>query len=81
MHVGGRALRELRRFPDHIFRPQNPQKRLAAGLCPDPLGQLERSLRPPSTVGAMEGNMLAVVWALCGEEGDGGMYVGRGGNE
>src|SRR5271157_1069397 len=37
---GGRALRDLRRFPDLIFRPQNHQKRLAAGLRPDPLGSL-----------------------------------------
>src|SRR5208282_5855841 len=64
-------LRELRRFPDLIFRPQNHQKRLAAGLRPDPLGELERSPRPPSTVGAMEGNILAVVRALCGEKGGG----------
>ena len=39
-------LRELRRFPELIFRPQmyRPQmyqKRLAAGLRPDPLGELE----------------------------------------
>jgi hypothetical protein len=32
---------------------------LAAGHRPDPLGELERSPRPPSTVGAMEGNTLA----------------------
>ena len=40
---GGRdpsaLLRELSRFPDLIFRPQNHPKRLAAGLRPDPLGQ------------------------------------------
>src|SRR5208282_2239331 len=57
-------LREVRRFPDLIFRPQNHQKRLAAGLRPDPLGELERSPRPPSTVGAMDGNTLAAVKAL-----------------
>ena len=34
------------------------QKRLAAGLRPDTLGELERSPRPPSTVGAMEGNTI-----------------------
>ena len=70
---GGRAsqdlLRGLRRFLDLIFRPQNHQKRLAAGLRPDPLEELERFLRPSGTVGAMEGNILAAVWALCGEEG------------
>ena len=33
---------------------------MAAGLRPDPLGVLERSPRPPSTV-AMEGNTLAAV--------------------
>ena len=79
---GGRALRELRRSPDLIFRPQYHQKRLAAGLRPDPLGELERSPRPPSAVGAMEGNILAAVWALCGEEGGrGGKYFGRSGDE
>ena len=36
---------------------------------------------PPSTVGAMQGNILATVWALCGEEGGGGKYVGRSGDE
>ena len=54
-----------------VFRPQNHQKRLAAGLRPDPLGELECSPRPPSTVGGMEGNILAVVRALCGEKGGG----------
>src|SRR5208282_4724002 len=62
-------LREVRRFPDLIFRPQNHQKRLEAGLRPDLLGELERSPRPRSTVGAMEWNILAAVWARCGEEG------------
>ena len=65
---GGRASPDLlRRFPDLIFRPQNRQKRLAAGLSQDPLGELERYPRPSSTVGAMESNILAAVWALCGE--------------
>ena len=32
--------------------------RLAAGLRPDPLGELKRSPRPPAAVGAMEGNTL-----------------------
>src|SRR5208282_2977891 len=50
-------------LPDVIFRPQMHQKRLAAGLRPDPLGELERSLRPPSAVGAMEGNALAAVFS------------------
>ena len=87
MHVWRRGLRpdllrEVRPFPDLIFRPQNHQKRLAAGLRPDPLEELQRSPRPPSTVGAMEGNILAAVWALCGEEGGrGGKYVGRSGDE
>ena len=44
-------LRELRRFPELIFRPQMYQKRLAAGLRPDPLGELERSPRTPSRSG------------------------------
>ena len=34
---------------------------MTAGLCPDPLGELERFPRPPSTVGAIEGNTLAAV--------------------
>ena len=50
--LGGRArpdlLRELRRFLYLIFVPQNYQKGLAAGLRPDPLGELERSPRLPS---------------------------------
>ena len=57
-------LREVRCFLDLIFRPKNHQKRLAAGLRPDPLGELERSPRPSSTVGAMEENTLAAVKAL-----------------
>ena len=56
-------LRELRHFPDLIFVPQNHQKGLATGLRPDPLGELERSPRPPSAVGAMEGNTLASVFS------------------
>ena len=35
-------------LPDFTFRPQMHQKRLAAGLRPDPLGELRRSPRPPS---------------------------------
>src|SRR5208282_4940517 len=60
---------ELRRFPDLIFRPQNHQKRLAAGLRQDPLGSLSAP-RPPSTVGAMEGNILAEVWARAARKGN-----------
>ena len=56
-------LSELRCFPDLIFRPQHHQKGLAAGLHPDPLGELERSPRPPSAVSAMEGNTLAAVFS------------------
>ena len=73
-------LREFKRFPDLIFRPQNHQKGLAAGLCPDPLGERSSSPDPLSAVGAMEGNILAAVWALCGEEG-GGKYIERSGDE
>ena len=48
---GGRALpgpaeRELKRSPDFIFKSQMHQKRLAAELRPDPLGELQRSPRP-----------------------------------
>ena len=75
---GGRASPDLlRRFPYLIFRPQNQQKRLAAGLRPDPLEELKRSLRPPVTVGAMEGNILAEVRARAARKGEGGKYVGR----
>ena len=63
------CLREVRRFPDLIFKPQNHQKRLAAGLRPDQLGELKRSPRPPSTVGAMEGNILAAVWRFAARKG------------
>ena len=38
-------------LPDFIFRPQMHQKRLAAGLRPDPLGELKRSPRPLAAVG------------------------------
>ena len=31
-----------------IFSSISTRKRLAAGLCPDPLGELERSPRPPN---------------------------------
>ena len=44
-------LRELRRFTELIFRPQMYQKRLVAGLRPDPLGELERSPGPLAAVG------------------------------
>jgi hypothetical protein len=50
-----RLLRELKRFPDLIFRPQNHQKRLAAGLRPDPLGELKRSPDTLAAVGAIPG--------------------------
>jgi len=30
------------------FSTKHPKMRLAAGLCPDPLGELKRSPRPPS---------------------------------
>ena len=42
---------------DFIFRSQMHQKSLAAGLRPDPLGELKRSLRPLATVG-QGGNTL-----------------------
>ena len=31
-----------------IFSSKYTKKRLVAGLCPDPLGELKRSPRPPS---------------------------------
>ena len=68
---GGRAppglLREPKRFPDLIFRPQNTKKRLAAGLGrPDPLGELERSPSPLRCSGCheMEHSLAAVRGAL-----------------
>src|SRR5208282_5508701 len=74
MHVWRRGLRpdllrEVRRFPDLIFRPQNHQNLWRPGSATTRWRELERSPRPPSTVGAMEGNILVAVWALCGEEG------------
>ena len=33
-----------------LFSLKCTKKRLAAGLCPDPLGELERSHRPPSRI-------------------------------
>jgi len=33
---------------DEIFSLKFTKYRLAAGLCPDPLGELKRSPRPPS---------------------------------
>ena len=38
-------------LPYFIFRPQMHQKRLAAGLRPDPLRELKRSPRPISRSG------------------------------
>ena len=52
-------LRELKRFPDLIFRLQKHQKRLAAGLRPNPLGgSFSAPPGPLTAVGAMEGNTL-----------------------
>ena len=48
---GPHPLRELKRSTDFIFRSQMHQKRLAAGLRPDPLGELERSPRSPNRSG------------------------------
>jgi len=45
-------LRELKRSPDFNFGPQMHPKRLAAWLCPDPLGDLQHSPRPPSFSGS-----------------------------
>jgi len=54
-----------------IFSLKFTKYRLAAGLCPDPLGELKRSPRPPS---CNKGGIL-----LRGGEGKGG--EGRGGKE
>jgi len=43
---------------DFIFGLKCAHKFLTAGLRPDPLRELERSPRPPTAVGAMEGNTL-----------------------
>ena len=51
-------LRELRRFSDLIFVPQNHQKGLAAGLRPNPLGSLSAPQDPLAAVRDMEGNTL-----------------------
>jgi hypothetical protein len=63
--------------PDFIFRSQMHQKRLAAGLRPDPLGSLSAPPCPLSAVGAMEGNNSPVqLGAHCGEEEGGGSVEG-----
>ena len=55
MHVGAdlrkESIERVYALLDFIFRPQMHQKRLAAGLRPDPLGELKRSPRPPSRSG------------------------------
>src|SRR5208282_5492420 len=66
-------LREIRRFPDLIFRPQNHQKGLAAGLCPDPVGELERSPRPLGQWVLWKEHSSRSKGALCGEEGGRGV--------
>jgi len=48
--------------------------RLAAGLCPDPLGELKRSPRPPSP---KKGGLL--LRGGEGREGEGGGREGEGG--
>ena len=44
-------------LPDFIFRPQMHQKRLAAGLRPDPLGSLSAPLDPLAAVGEENYNL------------------------
>jgi len=56
-----------------IFSLQFTKNRLAAGLPPDPLGELERSARPPSR---KTGGLL-----LRGEEGREGDMIGGEGRE
>ena len=51
-------LRELRRFPDLIFRPPIHQKGFGGRAPPRPAGEPERSPRSPAAVGAMEWNTL-----------------------
>jgi len=57
-------------LPDVIFRPQMHQKRLAAGLRPDPLGEIKLSPSPPSRSGGGKLQSLAAVW--CPLRGRGG---------
>ena len=47
------SIERVQALPDFIFRPQMHQKRLAAGLRPDPRGELKlkRSPRPPRRSG------------------------------
>ena len=70
-------LRELTRSPDFIFRPQMHKNSLVAALRPEPLGSLSALPGPQAAVGAIEGNTLAAVGALCGEEGAGMEVRGR----
>jgi len=39
-----------------IFSLKCTRNRLAAGLCPDPLGELEHSSRPPSHIRGWDGD-------------------------
>jgi len=54
--------------PEAFFSPKCTKYRLAAGLCPDPLGCLQRSPRPPSFI---KGYLLL-------REGRGGKGWGEG---
>ena len=58
-----------------IFSLQFTKNRLAAELCPDPLGELERSPRPPSS---KTGSLLLRGWE--GREGDRMGGLGKGGD-
>ena len=68
-------LRELRRFPDLIFRQQNHEKRLAAGLRPDLLGELKRSPDPLAQWVPWREHSSRSMGAL--RRGRGGKYFGK----
>ena len=71
-------LREFKRSQTH-FQATNASKTLAAGLRPDPLGELKRSPDPLAAVEEDNYNLSPLFGAHCGE---GGMDVrGMGRNE
>jgi len=65
---------------DFILKSKCTKNRLAAGLCPDPLGEFKRYHGPPSHQrAARKGNTSShpkpQLWALCSM--DGGVREGR----
>ena len=64
-------------LPDFIFRPQMHQKRLAAVLRPDPLGELSAPRDPLAAVGEENCNLYPQFGAHCGGVGNGSAWNGQ----